>query len=56
MFSNFIGAEVAMIGGESLEYGEEYFGRVKNYVYSHTIPKTRVIVFRFEKRRRFGRA
>ena len=25
-----------MIGGESLEYGEEYFGRVKNYVYSHT--------------------
>ena len=44
MFSNFIGAEVAMIGGESLEYGEEYFGRVKNYVYSHTIPKTRVIV------------
>lgn len=42
MFANLIGADVVMLGGESLEYGEDYLGRVKDYVRSHTIAKAEV--------------
>lgn len=42
-FSNLIGADVVMIGGEGLEYGAEYLDRVKKYVLSHTIAKAKVV-------------
>lgn len=42
-FSNLIGADTVMIGGESLEYGERYLEKIKEYVKNHTIAKADVL-------------
>ena len=42
-FSNLIGADTVMLGGESLRYGEKYLERVKEYVKNHTITKADVL-------------
>ena len=43
VFSNLIGADTVMLGGESLEYGEKYLEKIKEYVKDHTIAKADVL-------------
>lgn len=42
-FANLIGSDIVMLGGESLNYGKEYLGKLTDYVKNHTIAKTDVL-------------